>query len=41
MPDHNLADGASPGTFIEQIPIRITINGTEYNRQVASWTSNS
>ena len=39
MPDRNLADDASPGTFIEHLPLRITINGTEHNRQVAPWTT--
>ena len=39
MPDHNLADDASPRAFIEHLPLRITINGTEHTRQVAPWTT--
>ncbi len=32
MPDHNVTDDASAGAFIEHLPLRITINGTEHTR---------
>ena len=47
MPDHDPADHAFPKAspeasskaFMEHLPIRITINGTEHARSVAPWTT--
>ena len=39
MPDHNVTDDASPSAFIEHLPLHITINGIEHDRQVAPWTT--